>query len=98
MSETNNTYKATFLLDTRGYEQPVDTIITKLSEILTAAKAEVLKVDNLGQKSFVRVADRRFPSGTFVQITYKGAPSVAAILREKLRLDKTINRILVQAA
>ncbi len=98
MSDSINTYKATFLLDTRGYEQPVDTIITKLSEILTAAQAEVVNVNNLGTKSFVRVADRRFPSGTFVQITYKGAASVAATLREKLRLDKTINRILVQNA
>lgn len=98
MSDSINTYKATFLLDTRGYEQPVDTIVAKLRDTLTAVQAEVIKVENLGQKSFQRVADRRFPSGTFVQITYKGTSSVAAALREKLRLDKTINRILVQAA
>ncbi len=98
MSDHTQTYKATFLLDTRGYEQPVETIITKLGDILKAAGADVQKVDNLGSKSFVRVADRRFPSGTFVQITYKGLSSVASTLREKLRLDKTINRILVQKA
>ena len=53
-TQTNNKYRATFILDTRGYEDPVETLIEKLSSTLAAIDCEVEKVENLGQKEFVR--------------------------------------------
>ena len=49
---TKNKYKATFILDTRGYEEPVDTLIEKLKTTLQSIDCEVENVENAGQKDF----------------------------------------------
>ena len=81
-------YKATFILDTRGYTEPVETLIEKI-------KSVVESVENLGQKSFARTTDRNFPVGIYVDVNYEGESSSNALIKEKFRLDKTVNRILV---
>ena len=49
-------------------------------------------------EAFVRVTDKKFPAGIFVSMNFEGPSSAPQALKEKLRLDKTIYRILVQAA
>ena len=56
----------------------------------------VERVENLGQKEFSRVVDRKFPSGLYVQFHFEGPVTAPTAFREKLRLDRTINRMLVQ--
>ena len=97
MIVTQSKYKATFILDTRGWEQPVESLIEKLKETIKAAEAEVLEVKNLGQKEFARVTDRNFPSGLYVQIHFQGPPTSPTQIKEKLRLEKTINRVIIQS-
>ncbi len=92
-----NNYKASFILDTRGYEQPVDTLITKIKGALVSIGAEVGEVKDLGLRDFARITDRRFPQAPFVQIRFKGAPTAPSALREKFRLDRTIFRILIES-
>ena len=48
------------------------------------------------QKEFSRVVDRKFPSGLYVQFHFEGPVTAPTAFREKLRLDRTINRLLVQ--
>ncbi|MDR0535906.1 MAG: 30S ribosomal protein S6 [Puniceicoccales bacterium] len=97
-SATKNTYRATIILDLRGVTDSVETLLARLKEILTGLGAAVLREESLGQKDFVRVTDRKNPSGIYVQITFEGPASVPVAFREKLRLDRTIKRILVQSA
>ena len=52
-------------------------------------------MENLGQKSFARTTDRNFPAGIYVDVNYEGESSSNALIKEKFRLDKTVNRILV---
>ena len=92
-----NNYKASFILDTRGYEQPMETLIAKIKSTLTSIGAEVGEVKELGLKDFARVTDRRFPQAPLVQIRFSGAPDTPAVLKEKFRLDRTIYRILVES-
>lgn len=96
-TQTKQKYKATFVLDTRGYEDPVDTIIEKLSTLLSSIDCDVLKAENLGQKDFARVTNPKFPAGIYIQIDFAGPPEAPAVLKEKLRLDRKINRILIEA-
>lgn len=91
-------YTATFILDTRNYTSPVETLIEKLTGILEALGAKVSKVNNLGQRDFQRVVDRNFQAGIYVEITFEGPSEVPALLKEKLKLDKTVNRVFVQSA
>lgn len=94
----NKKYNATFVLDTRGYDQPVESLIEKLTGIIAAVGGKVESVENLGVKEFVRTPDRKFVSGVFVSIAFEGPANSASQIKEKLSRDKTVNRILVLAA
>ena len=91
-------YNATFILDTRGYDKPVETLVEKLKGVIESVGGKVESVENMGQKQFVRVVDRKFPSGIYVNFVFEGASSVPAQIKEKLSLDRTVNRILILAA
>jgi len=93
----NNKYKATFILDTRGYNEPVEKIIEKIKGVIESANGKILEVENLGQKTFVRTIDRGFPAGIYLQIGFEGPSTINATIKDKLRLDKTVNRILIES-
>lgn len=99
MTETQikRSYKATFILDTRNYKEPVDTLIEKLKSTIGAVEGTVTNVENLGVQPFARVTDRKFPAGIYVSVDFDGPPSAPSALNEKFRLDKTVNRILVES-
>jgi small subunit ribosomal protein S6 len=90
-------YVANFILDMRGCSDSVDAVIGKLSGVIGTLGGEVSSVENLGQKNFERVANRKVSSGIYIQIAFEGDPSVANGIKSKLRLDKTINRILIES-
>lgn len=91
-------YTATFVLDTRNYTNPVETLIEKLTGVIESIGGTVSKVNNLGQRDFARAVDRKFPAGIYVEITFEGPTESMSVLNEKLKLDKTVNRIFVQSA
>lgn len=94
----NNKYKATFVLDTRGIDQSVDSLVEKLKNVITSVGGAVESAENLGVKEFSRTPDRKFVSGIFVEIKFEGASSAPAQIKEKLSRDKTVNRLMIQAA
>ncbi|HVU37963.1 MAG TPA: 30S ribosomal protein S6 [Opitutales bacterium] len=95
---SNRTYSATFLLDTRGYTEPVDTLVARLRDAIIAVQGEVTKVENHGQRDFARPPSRSYPNGIYVTFTFTGPLSAPTALRDKLRLDRNVNRLIVQAA
>lgn len=102
MSKTNKpanrTYTATFLLDTRGYTEPVDNLVAKMRDAIIAVQGEITKVDNHGQRDFARAPSRGYPNGIYVTFTFTGPVTAPPALREKVRLDRNINRVMVQSA
>ncbi len=92
---TNRTYAATFLLDTRGYTEPVDTLIAKLRDAIISVSGEVTKVENHGQRDFQRPPSRGYPNGIFVTFNFTGPKTAATALRDKMRLAPNVNRIHV---
>jgi len=96
--QNKRNYKATFILDTRNYKEPVEKLVEKLTGVIESINGAVKKVQNLGQKEFVRVTDRKFPSGIYLEVEFEGPSNSSAALNEKLRLDRTVNRILVETA
>jgi small subunit ribosomal protein S6 len=90
-------YRASLILDLRGSTDAPETVIDKLKDVLKSIDCKVSEVENLGQKEFSRVVDRKFPSGLYVQFHFEGpVTALRPTFREKLRLDRTINRLLVQ--
>ncbi|MGF1448664.1 MAG: 30S ribosomal protein S6 [Opitutales bacterium] len=95
-TERRHLYRANFILDTRNHQDSVESLIARLSDVIAGLGGEVKKVDDLGQKDFLRVTNRHFPAGIYVQYTFEGPATAPSALQEKLRLDRTVNRVMVQ--
>ncbi|MDR1498112.1 MAG: 30S ribosomal protein S6 [Puniceicoccales bacterium] len=90
-------YRATIILDLRNVTESVEDVFARLKKTLATIGASVTHEESLGQKNFVRITDRKNPTGVYVQIAFDGPPDAPAAFREKLRLDRTIKRILIQS-
>ena len=97
LAKNKKQYRASFILDTRGYEDPVDTLIDKLKKAISAIGGKVSKTENLGHKDFLRITDKKHTGDFYIQIDYSGPVESTSALHENLRLDNTVKRILVQS-
>ncbi len=97
MSQTKRNYHATFILDNRGKEDTIDQLIEGVKKEIAAVQGEVTAVENLGKKEFARVTDARFPEAVYVQIDFSGPVDSPRHLHERLRLNSSVYRALVQA-
>jgi small subunit ribosomal protein S6 len=91
----HRSYRATFILDNRENNESVDEIVTRITETIGSFDGEVDKVENLGVKEFARTAVRDFLSAPYVQVDFRSDTNGPVSLKEKLRLDKTINRVVI---
>ena len=97
MNPTKRHYRGTFILDNRGKEESVDQIIDGVKKEIVAVQGEVTAVENLGKKDFIRVTDRKMPSGTYVQISFSAPAEGPAQLTERLRLNRSVYRTFVES-
>jgi len=95
---TKRNYRASFVLDNRGKEDSIDQIIDGVKAEIAAVHGEVTGIENLGKKDFIRVTDRKFTSGTYVQIAFSGPPQAPAQLKDRLRLNSSVYRTFIQSA
>ncbi len=98
MTPTKRNYRATFILDNRGKEDSVDAIIEGVKKEIAAVHGEVTAVENLGRKDFARRTDDKFPSGIYVNIAFSAPAEATAQLHERLRLNDSVYRALVENA
>ena len=92
----SNPYKTTFILDLRSTDQEPAGVLSELNELLQSLGADVSASEDLGMRAFARAADRRYTQGHYLEIQYAASSAVPAQLKEKLKLDKRINRIFVE--
>lgn len=98
MSQNKRNYKATFILDNRGKEDSVDQIIEGVKKEISAVHGEVTAVENIGRREFVRKTDNKFPAGVYVQMNFSAPAAAPAQLHERLRLNDSVYRALVENA
>jgi small subunit ribosomal protein S6 len=98
MSQNKRNYKATFILDNRGKEDSVDQIIEGVKKEIAAVQGDVTAVENIGRREFVRKTDDKFPGGVYVQVNFSAPAEAPAQLHERLRLNESVYRALVQNA
>lgn len=89
-------YRVTFILDTRGYEQPVENLVASLETTLKAIGGQVLKTNNLGRKDFIRLPNKKHAGDFYVQMEFAAGPTAPRALHEKLALEKTVKRVFVE--
>ncbi len=98
MSQKNRNYKASFILDNRGKEDSVDQLIEGVKKEITAVQGEVTAVENIGRREFARKTDDQFPGGVYVNVNFSAPAGAPAQLHERLRLNESVYRALVQNA
>jgi small subunit ribosomal protein S6 len=54
-------------------------------------------VENLGKKDFARITDSKFPDAVYVQIDFAAPADSTRHLHERLRLNSSVYRAMVQA-
>ena len=71
-------------------------MIPKLSEIIRQVDGEVTKVDNQGSRDFIYPQSKDVTSGTYLQFEIESDPEMPIRLKEKLKLEKKVDRILIE--
>ncbi|HUL53468.1 MAG TPA: 30S ribosomal protein S6 [Opitutaceae bacterium] len=97
MTQTKRNYRATFILDNRGREETIDQIIEGVKKEIAAVQGEITAVENLGRKDFARVTDSKFPDAVYVQVNFAAPLDGPRHIHERLRLNSSVYRVLIQA-
>lgn len=95
---TQNKYRSTVILDTRGREESVDALIEGLKKEVSAVNGTVLTATSEGSRPFARVTDRNLSASTYVTMELQGPLSLPAALKERVRLNKVVHRLFIQRA
>ncbi len=98
MSQTKRNYKATLILDNRGKEDSVESILEGVKKEITAVQGEVTNVENIGRREFSRKTDDKFPGGVYIHLTFSAPAGAPAQLHERLRLNSAVYRALLENA
>ncbi len=96
MTQTKRNYRASFILDNRGKEDSIDQIIDGVKKEITAIQGEVTAVENIGRRDFIRKTDPQFPSGVYVNMAFSAPAGAPAQLHERLRLNDSVYRAIVE--
>ena len=91
-----NNYLATIVFDPKGSDGSTDEMIPKLSEIIVSVEGEVQKVENQGSHNFAYPQKGKAKNGVYLQFELSGDPEMPARLKEKLRLEKKVDRVVVE--
>lgn len=79
-------------------DEVVKDVIDKVSAEITAAGGKVETVQKMDRKPFLRVADRKQPSGFYTNFIFEAPPNGLAQLRLKLAGNDDVFRSLITEA
>jgi ribosomal protein S6 len=91
-------YEGLFILDTAGKEEGLKDTIDKLSSEITAAGGKVETVQKMDKRNFVRVADKKYNSGYYVNIIFESEPAALDQLKHRLSMNGDVFRVLFSKA
>ncbi|MDR3116982.1 MAG: 30S ribosomal protein S6 [Puniceicoccales bacterium] len=89
-------YRVTVVFDTREQRESPDAMRLRLGQLMESLGATVEEAVDLGPRNFARCANRRISSGSYAGYTVSAPPAFCGELTGRLRLDKTVNRTLVE--
>jgi ribosomal protein S6 len=87
-------YEGLFILDTAGKEETIKDTIDKISADITAAGGKVETVQKMDKRSFMRVADKKYSSGFYVNIIFESQPAALDQLKHRFTMNSEIFRVL----
>jgi ribosomal protein S6 len=91
-------YEGLFILDTAGKEETIKDTIDKLSAEITSLGGKVETVQKMEKKSFMRVANKKYTGGFYVNVIFEGQPSVIEQLKHRFTMNDEVFRVLFTEA
>jgi ribosomal protein S6 len=88
-------YEGLFILNTAGKEEGIKEAIDKISAEITSAGAKVETVQKMDRKNFMRVADKKYTGGFYVNVIFTSPPAAIAPLRTRFALNEEVFRVLI---
>src|SRR5262245_6050160 len=91
-------YEGLFILDTAGKEEGIKEIIDKITAEITRAGGKVETVQKMDKRNFARVANRKHPSGFYVNFIFEIGPGAVKQLHQRFALNEDVFRALFTLA
>ena len=91
-------YEGLFILNTAAKEEGIKDSIDKISAEIEAAGGKVETVQKMEKKNFMRVADKKFNSGFYVNVIFQCPESATAQLRHRMEMNEEVFRTLFTVA
>jgi ribosomal protein S6 len=91
-------YEGLFILNTAGKEEGVKDMIDKISAEITSTGGRIETVQKMDKKNFVRISDKKYTSGFYVNVIFESKPESIATLRKHLALNDDVYRVMFNAA
>ena len=82
-------YEAMIVLDMKGKEDNVDTLVSQITREFESNGAKLSQVDNLGKRKFP-TAPKHVDSGYYINFSFESEADVVAKLQNKLKLNENI--------
>lgn len=82
-------YEAVIVLDTKGKEDTVDTLVSQISKEFETHGARLTQVDNLGRKKFP-TAPRHVEGGWYVNYQFETEPQSLDKIKSAFKLNENI--------
>lgn len=82
-------YEAVIVLDTKGKEETVDTLVSQISKEFETHGARLTQVDNLGRKKFP-YAPRHVEGGWYINYHFETEPESIDKLKTALKLNENV--------
>ena len=91
-------YEGLFILNNAAKEEGIKDTIDKISAEISAAGGKVETVQKMDKKNFMRIADKKFTSGFYVNVIFESKPESLASLRSRFALNDEVFRALFTVA
>jgi len=91
-------YEGLFILNTAGKEEGVKEMIDRITADIATTGGKVETVQKMEKRSFVRVANKRFNSGFYVNFIFEIEPALLTQLRHRFDMNEDVFRVLFTVA
>lgn len=91
-------YEALFILNNTAKEEGIKDSIDKISAEIATAGGKVETVQKMDKKHFVRVADKKFTSGFYVNVIFQCPEAATAQLRHRISMNEDVFRTMFTIA
>ena len=91
-------YEGLFILDTAGKEETIKDTIDKISAEITALGGKVETVQKMDKRNFMRVADKKYNAGFYVNVIFEGQPPLVDQLKHRFAMSDDIFRVMFSSA